>query len=297
MLLKSDFRGRDNRTVGMQPDLSIRLASFISACVGAVCLSGCGTDSSSEYHEVTPTQTAPAEKTQVEEKAAESKPGETKPSEVSPGESPEKSTGEKGTPEKTEPGKTPGEGTEAKPGEKGTEAEEPVEGSTAALLKRNTKAVANPLAGGDDGPVRLLVPDKTFQKKGDALIVSYDDLDLIKVLNLKVPEPNVMELLPDWLKKLNGEKVQIRGFMYPTFQEEGLERFVFCRDTGACCFGPNPVIYYLIDVHLQEGKTTHYIQNRPFDVTGTLRIKPGIIPETGLVYELYHLEDAVVRER
>ncbi|MCA9094741.1 MAG: DUF3299 domain-containing protein [Planctomycetaceae bacterium] len=180
---------------------------------------------------------------------------------------------------------------------KGSEGEEPVEGSTAALLKRNTKAVANPLAGGDDGPVRLLVPDKTFQKKGDALIVSYDDLDLIKVLNLKVPEPNVMELLPDWLKKLNGEKVQIRGFMYPTFQEEGLERFVFCRDTGACCFGPNPVIYYLIDVHMQEGKTTHYIQNRPFDVTGTLRIKPGIIPETGLVYELYHLEDAVVRER
>lgn len=172
----------------------------------------------------------------------------------------------------------------------------PGETATDPLRMRAT-ATPNPLAGGDDGPVRLLVPDKTFQKKGDALVVSYDDLDLIKVLNLKVPTPNVMELLPQWLKNLDGAKVRIRGFMYPAFQEEGLDRFVFCRDTGACCFGPNPVIYYLIDVRMLQGKTTNYIQNRPFDVTGTLRIKPGIIPETGLVYELYHLEDAVVSER
>jgi len=186
------------------------------------------------------------------------------------------------------------QGTDAAPPSETTKAASPV---VSEVVQKKSPALPNPLAGGDDGPVRLLVPNKTFQKRGDLIRLSYDDIDLIKILNLKVPDPKVMDLLPEWLKKLDGQKVEMRGFMYPSFQQEDIDRFVFCRDTGACCFGPNPVVYYLINVRMKSGVTTHYIENRPFDVTGTFRIRPGIISETGLVYELYHLEEAVVRER
>lgn len=242
--------------------------------------SGCGTGNSSpgEFREVSPSTPPDSTSTKPSE-TSPTPPLEAPPPPKAPQTPPQTSTTATETPD------TP------------TSTEPSPELNPVAAVTRNSPAKPNPLAGGDDGPVRLLIPEKTFKKQGDVIRLSYDDFDLIKVLNLKVPEPNVMELLPDWLKQLDGQKVQIRGFMYPSFLQDDLDRFVFCRDTGACCFGPNPVIYYLINVRMKKGTTTHYIENRPFDVTGTFRIKPGIIKETGLVYELYHLEDAVVRER
>ncbi|MFO1019641.1 MAG: DUF3299 domain-containing protein [Planctomycetales bacterium] len=146
----------------------------------------------------------------------------------------------------------------------------------------------------EDNEVRLLVKEKTFKNEGKVLRVSYDDIDLIKVLNLKKPTPNVMDLMPGWLKSLEGKRVRMRGFMYPPYQQEGIDHFVFCRDTGACCFGPNPIVYYMIDVRMKPGTTTDYIENRPFDVEGTFRIKTAVLEGTGEVYELYHLEQASV---
>lgn len=274
-VLKLVSRSSRTREVELRPEFHLRPLLF--PWIGMIAVfGGCeSSDSSSGYHEIKP---APRTISHSENNSPQPTGSQGESPKDPPAES-RKNSEVKELPENLE--------------KSDSEAGVP----TTATLRMQSKAVPNPLAGGDDGPVRLLIPEKTFLKKGNALVVTYDDLDLIKVLNLKVPEPNVLDLLPDWLKKLDGEKIQIRGFMYPTFQEEGLDRFVFCRDTGACCFGPNPVIYYLIDVRMREGMTTHYIQNRPFDVTGTLRIKPGIIQETGLVYELYHLEDAVVRER
>lgn len=278
--MRTDFFQSLPNRVSAQPDFPVRLSLFLSLGVLLI-VAGCKPSSpGDDYREIKPSETRPkpADQTPPVKPLEDPKPPETpqpKPAEQHPAD-----------PQPTDPKPKPAETQEV-----------PDDGTTTASLRKKSPALPNPLAGGDDGPVRLLVKEKTFKKKGDVTLVSYDDLDLIKVLNLKVPEPNVMELMPDWLKNLNGQKVQIRGFMYPAFQQEGLERFVFCRDTGACCFGPNPVIYYLINVQLKPGTTTHYIENRPFDVTGTLRIKPAIIPETGLVYELYHLDDAVVRER
>ncbi len=301
--MKSDFRQHHDRrndesSNEVRPDLWIRLASFLSIPLLLISSVGCDSESSEGYHVVQPAETQ-QKKTPDQETGSSTETPPPEKQTADPQQKPEE-TPEETSNSETKSGIETKPGTEAEPGktpdgETETKAEETPGG--VAALRMQSPSVPNPLAGGDDGPVRLLVPNKTFSKNKDALIVSYDDLDLIKVLNLKVPEANVMDLLPDWLKKLNGQKVQIRGFMYPAFQEEGLDRFVFCRDTGACCFGPNPVIYYLIDVRMQKGATTNYIQNRPFDVTGTLRIKPGIIPETGQVYELYHLEDATVRER
>lgn len=147
----------------------------------------------------------------------------------------------------------------------------------------------------------VLVKQKDFKKDPatDALRVTYDDLDLLKVLNMKQATAEAPKLMPEWMKNLDGKRVRIRGFMHPqsVFQEAGIARFVFCRDTGVCCFGPNPTIYYLIEVTMKKGTTTRYIDNHPFDVVGTFRIQLSQIKETGEIFQLYHINDADVIER
>lgn len=150
---------------------------------------------------------------------------------------------------------------------------------------------AQPLPGGP----RLLVPHKTFRSEGKptALRVSYDDLDLLKVLNVDPVPPDVVDQFPDWLRDLDGQRIRIRGFMFPAY-EEMLSAFVLTRDTGACCFGPNPKVYYLIGVKLKDGTRVRYVQNRPVDVVGTFHIQPVV--SDGNWFQIYKITDAAVVE-
>lgn len=150
--------------------------------------------------------------------------------------------------------------------------------------------IAEPKPGG----IQLLVPHREFKVEGpqNALRVSYDDLDLLKVLNMEpVPEDAVAHF-PSWLKALDGQRLRVRGFMYPTFQATGIDQFVLARDNQICCFGRNPKVYDLVSVQMRDGVTTDYIQNRPFDVVGTFRI--DLVAEGGKPMGLYWLEDSIV---
>jgi len=146
--------------------------------------------------------------------------------------------------------------------------------------------------------VELLIPEKTFARdaRSKSLRVSYDDLDLLKVLNLDPVTENAVELMPDWLKGLNGERVKIRGFMFPTFVAEGLDRFVLARDNQICCFGRDPKVYDLVQVDMRSGKTTNYIPpTRAFDVIGRFKIE--MVSVDGKPYGLYSIEDAEIIDR
>ena len=122
--------------------------------------------------------------------------------------------------------------------------------------------------------------------------MSYDDVDLLKVLNMDPVPVDVADYLPGWLEELNGKRIRIRGFMMPEFQDTNIPYFVLARDNQICCFGRNPKRYDVIDVVMRKGVTTNYIQNRPFDVVGILRIEP--LANKGKLYQLYVIEDAVV---
>lgn len=138
-------------------------------------------------------------------------------------------------------------------------------------------------------------PTRTFKVEGpeEALRVSYDDIDLLKVMNLDPVPPDAPERLPAWLKALDGKRIRIRGFMYPPFQDTDIRGFVLARDNQICCFGRTPKEYDLIEVFLRKGVTTYYIQNRPFDVVGVFRIKSDIEKYTAM----YEMEDAIVIEK
>ncbi len=160
------------------------------------------------------------------------------------------------------------------------------------------KAAANKTQVAAKPPVReikLLVPNKTFSKadREGSLRVSYDDIDLLKVLNMDPVPLDATEYLPGWLENLDGQKVRIRGFMYPAYQETGLRSFVLAKDNQICCFGRNPKVYDLIKVAMREGTTTDYLPNRPFDVVGTFHIVPPDPDET-VLFRLYEIRDAAV---
>ena len=136
---------------------------------------------------------------------------------------------------------------------------------------------------------------RTFKLEGpeDAIRISYDDFDLLKVLNLDPVPKDALEKLPKWLKALDGKRIRVRGFMYPPFQDTGIRGFVLARDNQICCFGRNPKEYDLVETFLRKGVTTNYIQNRPFDVVGVFHIKSEIEKFTAM----YELEDAIVIEK
>ncbi|MFK7820222.1 MAG: hypothetical protein AB8G99_15985 [Planctomycetaceae bacterium] len=142
--------------------------------------------------------------------------------------------------------------------------------------------------------IELLVPDKSFvrDRQTNAVRVSYDDIDLLRVLNMEPVPANADEYFPDWLSGLDGKRIRLRGFMYPTFTNTGLTGFLFARDNDICCFGKDPKIYDLFVVKLDEGETTDYIQGRPFDVVGTFHIEPEV--DDGELLQLYRISEAKV---
>ena len=124
--------------------------------------------------------------------------------------------------------------------------------------------------------IELLIPELRLRKERgtEAVRVTYDDVDLLKVLNMEPVPVDAVEFFPEWLKSLDGKLIRIRGFMYPTFEATGLTSFTLARDNGICCFVRQPKIYDIIGVTLAAGVSTDYIEGRPFDVEGIFRIVP-----------------------
>ncbi len=179
-----------------------------------------------------------------------------------------------------------------------------VDGSNVADILRilpgnatSANAAASPNQTAGPRKVELLIKQRDFRPEGaeHALRVTYDDLDLLKILNMDPVTTNAAELMPDWLRQLDGKEVRVRGFMRPTFESTGLEQFVMARDAALCCFGANPKVYDLIAVEMKPGTTCDYIHLRPFDVVGKFKIDP--LPDGDKLLGLYWIEDAKIVQK
>ena len=162
----------------------------------------------------------------------------------------------------------------------------------------NAPSTVQPSAAAEPRKVEVLIPEKAFRTDvtSKALRVSYDDLDLLKVINMEPVTADAVDQMPQWLKGLSGQRIKIRGYMMPVFEAEGIERFVLARDNQICCFGRDPKVYDLVQIDMRVGKTTNYIPyTRSFDVVGRLKIE--MVSADGKPYGLYFLEDAEVIDR
>jgi hypothetical protein len=255
---------------------------------------GCTQNSVGEFHTYHPTN-------KVADQPAEPSAKGSAAAGKSTDESPESQSSRPGaTPQQPQPSQLPlgGGSSPSASGQVGaTKADAPAVQASIPASSNPIAAAKGPQPAASTAPrtVKVLVPTKSFRNEGGAggpLRVSYDDIDLLKVLNMDPVPANAATYFPDWLKALDGQRIRIRGFMYPTFQQTGVHVFGLARDNQICCFGRNPKIYDVFDVVLREGTTTNYIPNRPFDVVGVFHIRPE--SEGGKLYRLYEMDDAAV---
>jgi hypothetical protein len=143
--------------------------------------------------------------------------------------------------------------------------------------------------------IRLLVPTKTFStdRESGALLLTFDDLDLLKVLNMVQVTEDAVSWMPEWMKALDGKTVRIRGFMYPTFEAEDIEEFVLVSGPRLWDGCAPLKVYNLALVSMKSGTTTDYVPlTRKLDVVG--RFKIDLQSDDDEVYQLFRIENASV---
>jgi hypothetical protein len=100
-------------------------------------------------------------------------------------------------------------------------------------------------------------------------------------------------VIPHSARALDGQKVFIKGYVYPGLQTRGIREFVLVRDKGDCCFGGNPKITDRIQVRLADPFRIDF-HDGLFRVAGTFRVGAAVASD-GPGGVLYHLEAAQTR--
>lgn len=87
---------------------------------------------------------------------------------------------------------------------------------------------------------------------------------------------------------LDGKRIFLKGFMYPTRQTNGITEFVMAKDNGQCCFGGQPKPADMIYVKLKNSKDGIDFIPSLVSVAGTFRAGVPNRTAEGLapVYEL-----------
>ena len=89
--------------------------------------------------------------------------------------------------------------------------------------------------------------------------------------------------------EMDGEKVFIKGYIYPDDRGAKVRQFVLVPDLGTCCFGGQPKLTDMVEVTLKEPLTTSYSM-RQKKLGGILRVDTRLKPVSGLNGVYYQLE-------
>jgi hypothetical protein len=102
-------------------------------------------------------------------------------------------------------------------------------------------------------------------KEGEVLAVAIKDLGNFEYDGDKGGN------IPDDVKKLNGSKIRVSGFMIPLDQADNISHFSLVPSLFACCFGQPPQIQHQIVVHTPKGKAVGYYPDE-IVCEGTLKV-------------------------
>jgi hypothetical protein len=113
----------------------------------------------------------------------------------------------------------------------------------------------------------------------DARRITYEELQ---------PESDAASMVPDSAKAFDGQRVYLRGFMYPGQNTRGIKEFVMCYSNDDCCSGGTPKLTHMVLVKLQPPLTAEFTQ-RARGVAGTFRIGKSE-SVNGLAGAIYSIE-------
>jgi hypothetical protein len=100
--------------------------------------------------------------------------------------------------------------------------------------------------------------------------------------------PDVLAQVPASIRRLDGKKVVLTGFMLPTKLEGGFAtEFFFLSSSQLCCYGVTPIVNEWISVKMKkEGLPP--VQDVPMLLAGRLRVRAQW--DDGLLSTIYELE-------
>jgi len=111
-------------------------------------------------------------------------------------------------------------------------------------------------------------PAKQTSPAGQAQDITFDDIKF----EMQKGDPFTRDLLSKRVTSLESQRIRIRGYILPSFQQSGLTQFVLVRDNMECCFGPGAALYDCIVVRMIPGKTASF-SIRPVAVSGVFRVE------------------------
>lgn len=104
------------------------------------------------------------------------------------------------------------------------------------------------------------------------------------------PDPARPELpISPQALELDGQKIFVRGYVYPDGQKTGIKKFILVPDMGTCCFGGQPKLTDMIEVTLRDPLRAKYSMQRQ-RLTGVLKVDTRKKPVSGLDGVYYQLE-------
>ena len=85
------------------------------------------------------------------------------------------------------------------------------------------------------------------------------------------PEEGTNQLVPPAAEDLDGQRVFIKGYVYPGAKKRGITEFLLVRDKGDCCFGGAPLITDRVQIRLQDDLKLNF-SGKIHKVAGTFRV-------------------------
>jgi hypothetical protein len=101
------------------------------------------------------------------------------------------------------------------------------------------------------------------------------------------PYEDGLKGMPEKVKKLDGKKVLMTGFMLPIDAVENIREFLLVESLWSCCYGQPPDINGTVRVILKGDKRTDY-EFEPIKLVGTFRVETSI--EDGFCVDVFQLE-------
>jgi uncharacterized protein len=109
--------------------------------------------------------------------------------------------------------------------------------------------------------------------------LSFDTLKSWTYIEGKTP-------IPDFIKKLDGQHIEMIGFMMPLSEVKNITQFLLVPSLWGCCYGQPPAVNHIVVVKMPPGQTTKFY-NDVIRVRGTFNA--GETKQDGYLVSLYVL--------
>lgn len=138
--------------------------------------------------------------------------------------------------------------------------------------------------------ILLLIPLAAVAVAAEAAKeITFDDIKL----EMQKGETYDSSKLTDKVRGFDGKPIKIRGYILPSFQQNGIKQFILVRDNMECCFGPGALLHDCVVVEMIAPATTSY-STRPVSVEGNFSVRELKAPD-GTYLAIYHLDGKEVK--